>query len=122
MIPFTQPHRYSLTLIAGVATAVALMFFSVPVMRLFYPDWGTRGFVHRGEFGSLFLELFAWLVATYGGGIVAALIAKDYPLLFCAAIGLILSVPLNMNMVADQSPDWFIFACASGMPVAVIAA
>ncbi len=118
----TPPYRYSLALIAGVATAVLLMFLVAQLTGLFYPDSRLKGF-DQTAFGPQLLELLAWMVATFGGCLIAAKFAKDYPLLFCSIIGAILSYPLMRNILAISGrPDWFVPACAIGMPLMVIAA
>lgn len=118
----TRPYRYSLALIAGVATAVVLMFLAAQLTSLFYPDSRLKSF-DRTAIGPLLLELLAWMVATFGGCLIAAKLAKDYPLLFCAIIGAILSYPLMRKVLAISGrPDWFVPACAMGMPLMVLAA
>lgn len=122
MSKFTRSHRYSLALIAGVATAVLLMAIAAPMTKAFYPDWGMKGFDHSAT-GPLLIELATWMVATFGGCLVTAKLAKDYPLLFCAIIGAILSYPLTRNILAVSGrPDWFVPACVIGIPLTVIAA
>ncbi len=122
MQQFKRSDRYSLALIAGVATAVLLMFLAVPVLKVIYSSWGMKSF-DQTAVGPQVLELLAWMVAAFGGGFVAARIGKDYPLLFCSIIAAVLCYPLTMNVLAvHRRPEWFVIACVSGMPVAVIAA
>lgn len=118
----TPPYRYSLALIAGVATAVLLMVLAAQLTSLFYPESRLKSF-DRMAVGPQLLELLSWMIATFGGGLIAAKLAKDYPLLFCSIIGAILSYPLARNILATSGrPNWFVPACAIGMPLMVLAA
>lgn len=122
MLKSTPPYRYSLALIAGVAAAVLLMVLAAQLTSLFYPDSRLKNF-DRTAFGPQLLEMLSWMIAAFGGCLMAAKLAKDSPLLFCSIIGAILSYPLARNILATSGrPDWFVPACAIGMPLMVLAA
>lgn len=116
MSKFTRSHRYSLALIAGVATAAADGHSGAD-------DESILSRLGKEGVRSLCNRTTTYRIGDVDGCLVTAKLAKDYPLLFCAIIGAILSYPLTRNILAVSGrPDWFVPACVIGIPLTVIAA
>ena len=107
-----------LGLVAGVLVAVALVFVLEMAGHMVFPppaDLNVRDpaqmatMIERLPIGAVLAVLIAWTLGAFGGGYVAAMIARrgPWPAWVIAAVLLIFSA---MTMAMIPHPAWFMVA------------
>lgn len=113
-----MPHvvRSVLAVVAGVIVAFALVaaieaaghaVYPVPKGLDFTDREQVRAYTQALPLGALMFVLAAWTVAAFGGGAVAALIARTRPLLHAAIVGAFVLAATLANLILIPHPLWF---------------
>lgn len=123
--------RNVLAVIAGLIVAFALVagiealghiVYPVPAGLDFSKPEKVQEYVQGLPLGALLFVLAAWIVATFVGGLIAALIARTRPLLFSGIIGAFVLAATVANLLMISHPTWFAVAGITGIVLAVLTA
>lgn len=60
--------------------------------------------------GALLFVIAAWVIGTFGGGMLATFIAKESAVTYCTIIGGLVLVGTVMNLISIPHPIWFSIA------------
>jgi hypothetical protein len=123
--------RQGLAIVAGVVVAFGLVAAIEALGHVVYPvprdvDFTqpeqVRRYVEDLPGGALAFVLAAWTLAAFGGGAVAALIARTRPVLFAGIVGAFVLAATLANLVMIPHPAWFALAGVAGIVVGAWAA
>ncbi len=123
--------RNTLAIIVGLIVTFSLVAGIEALGHIVYPvpDWldfskpeKVREYVEGLPLGALLFVLTAWIVATFVGGLIAALIARTRSLLFSGIIGAFVLAATLVNMMIIPHPTWFTVTGITGIVLAVLAA
>lgn len=120
-----QAARSVLAAFTGIIVAVAIVWgvetlghvvYSPPADLDFNDADAMRAYIETLPPGALAFVLFAWLLATFVGGWVAARIAKRRPLLFAGIVGGVILAAAVANLLLIPHPLWLTIAALVGIP------
>ncbi len=123
--------RKILAVVAGLVTGFVLVACIEGIGYIFYPPPADLDMTNTEQMsnyiqtlptGAFLFVLAAWLIATFGGGIVAWLIAKDKPMMFASIIGALLLAASVFNLVMHPHPTWFSISAVVGILLATFLA
>ncbi|GMV60719.1 MAG: hypothetical protein AMXMBFR72_38050 [Betaproteobacteria bacterium] len=126
-----QAVRSVLAVVVGVVVAFALVaaietaghaVYPVPKGLDFTNREQVRAYIQALPLGALMFVLAAWTVAPFGGGAVAALIARARPLLHAAIVGAFVLAATLANLILILHPLWFAVLGVVGVCVGAFAA
>jgi len=114
--------------IAGVAfgaiIAVALIIVVQMIGHAVYPpppgiDFGDPASVatmmSKVPDGALLFVILSYVTGAFGGGMLAALVARETPMLYAAIVGALVLVGTVMNLFAIPHPTWFAVTAIVGI-------
>ncbi len=120
--------RKILAVVAGLVTGFVLVASIEAIGSIFYPPPAGLDMANTEQMGAyiktlpteayLFV-LAAWTIATFGGGLVACLIAKSRPKLFALIIGALLLAAAVFNLVMHPHPTWFTISAVVAIVIAI---
>ncbi len=105
-----------LAVVLGVVVAVILIMAVETLGHSVYPpptdldftDIDTMAaYVDGLPLGALLFVMLAWLIGTFGGGILACFIVKSRPAVYAAIIGGLVLLGTVINLVSIPHPTWF---------------
>lgn len=122
--------RTFLAIVAGCLTAFALVAVIEMAGHALFPvpgrvDMSTRDAMNAPvqiPLAALLSVLVAWGVATFVGGVIAALIAPSRPRVYAGLVGAVILIGAAANMLVIPHPVWFTVAAVVGVVVAAWAA
>lgn len=85
----------------GDPAAIATLMFEVPA-------------------GALLFVILSYIIGTFGGGMLAALVARETPMLFAAIVGALVLVGTVMNIFVIPHPTWFAVTAIVGIVATVL--
>jgi hypothetical protein len=116
--------RLTLAVVAGVVCAFALIATIEAVGHAVYPpprgvDFSKAEEARRAlaglPAGALWLVIAAWTSGSFGGGVVAALIARPSPRLVAGVVGVFVLVATIANLILLPHPTWVSIAGVAGV-------
>lgn len=122
--------RTFLAIVAGCLSAFALVAVIEMVGHALFPvpgrvDMSTPEGLRAAvpiPLSALLSVLVAWVVATFVGGLVAALIAPSKPRVYAGLVGAVILLGAIANMMMIPHPAWFAVAAVVGIVAAAWAA
>jgi len=124
-------QRKILAVVAGTLAAVILIIAIESLGHAVYPvpddiDFtdraAVRAYTDSLPLGALLFVMAAWLLATFGGGVLASAIARKRPLVYCAITGGLVLVGTIMNLLSIPHPLWFSLVSVAGIVACVFLA
>jgi len=119
--------RKILAVVAGLVTGFVLVACIEAIGYIFYPppaglDMTSTeqmgAYIQTLPTGAFLFVLAAWTIATFGGGLVACLVAKTKPMMFASIIGFCLLAASVFNLVMHPHPTWFSISAVIAIVVA----
>lgn len=113
--------------LVGVVVALVLVTGIEAIADLVYPSPEgldlsdasvVADYVRTLPAGAFLFVLAAWTVATFGGGLVAALVARDSPHVAASGVGVVVWLASAANLMTIPHPTWFVIAAMAGVPLA----
>ena len=126
-----QPLRYALAIVAGIVTAMLLVAIIENAGHSAYPpppglDFADKeavgAYVEALPMGALAYVLGAWLIGTFGGGVVAGVLAGSGSRLFPGVVGAVMLAAVIANLIMIPHPVWFALVGVFGTIVAAFMA
>lgn len=122
--------RTFLAIVVGCLSAFALIAVIEMVGHALFPvpgrvDMSTRETMlvpAQIPLPALLSVLVAWSVATFVGGLIAALIAPSKPRVYAGLVGAVVLLGAIANMLMLPHPAWFAIAAVLGIVAAAWAA
>ena len=123
--------RKILAVLAGLATGFILAAIFETIGTFLYPPppeldrnnvEQMSAYIQTLPIGAFLILLAAWTIATFGGGAVTWMIAKEKPMLFASIIGAILLAASVVNFVMIPHPTWFSISAVVGIALATFLA
>ncbi len=102
--------------LAGVATAVAIVFVVERIGHIIYPPPENLNFADADAMETyiatlpilaLLFPMIAWVVGTFAGSLVAIRIGTANPMLFSAIVGGLILAATIANLIVIPHPMWF---------------
>jgi hypothetical protein len=119
--------RVVVAALVGVITALVLVVGIEAVGHRLYPTPAgidlsdpdqLRRYVDGLPVGAFLIVLASWVVATFVGGLVAAMVATSHPHLLAGSIGVVILLATFANLVVVPHPTWFSVLAMVTVPVA----
>ena len=88
-------------IVFGDPASVATMMFEVPA-------------------GALLFVILSYVIGAFGGGMLAALVARETPMLYAAIVGGLVLVGTVLNLFAIPHPTWFAVSAIVGIVATVL--
>lgn len=85
----------------GDPASVATMMFEVPA-------------------GALLFVILSYVIGAFGGGMLAALVARETPMLYAAIVGGLILVGTAVNLFSIPHPTWFAVSAIVGIVATVL--
>jgi hypothetical protein len=126
-----QTARSIVAVIAGAVVAVATIAGAEGIGRTLYPPPGgvdlsnpeqLRSYMRIVPTGLLLFVLFGWLAATFIGGIVASLVARERVRRVATTVAVVVLIATAANFLAIPHPAWFMVVSVLGIILAGFAA
>ncbi len=123
--------RKILAVVAGLVTGFILAAIFETFDTFLYPPppeldrsniEQMNAYIQTLPIGAFLILLAAWVVATFGGGVVAWIIAKEKPMMFASIIGALLLAASVVNLVMIPHPTWFSISAVVGILLATFLA
>lgn len=76
-----------------------------------------KAFAMKLPVGALLAVVVAWFAGAFVGGLLAAVIAKEKPLLFAAIVAAFILASSIFNLVMIPHPSWVMIAAIIGTPL-----
>jgi hypothetical protein len=123
--------RFVIAAAVGVAIAALVVAGVEAVGHVVYPTppgldasnvAQLREYMQTLPLGALFFVLGGWVLATFSGGVVAAMIAATRPYFFSGIVGLFILAGMVANMMLIPHPFWFGVSSIGAVAVAAVAA
>jgi hypothetical protein len=118
--------RRILAVVLGIALAIAIVAAVEALGHVIYPvpadiDWKdaaqVESYLGTVPTGAFFFVLAAWWLGTFGGGILACLIAREKPSLYSTIIGGFILAATVFNLISIPHPFWFSVTAVIGIAV-----
>jgi hypothetical protein len=126
-----QPLRYALAIVAGIVTAMLLVNIIEGIGHRAYPpppgldfadQEAMKVYIEALPMGALGYVLASWIIGTYGGGVVAGVIARTGSRLFPGIVGAVMLAAVIANLIMIPHPVWFALVGVFGTIVAAFMA
>jgi len=108
----------------GIIIAIALIYAVELLGHHIYPppagidladSAAMRRLLADAPAGALWFEILAYIVAIFGGGMLAALIARERPQFYVLVVGAFVLSGSLLNQFMIPHPGWFVFAAATAI-------
>jgi len=113
----------------GAIIAIALITVVQMIGHAIYPappgiDFGDPASVATMMFkvpaGALLFVILSYVIGAFGGGMLAALVARETPMLYAAIVGGLVFVGTVLNLFAIPHPTWFAVSAIVGIVATVL--
>ena len=78
----------------------------------------VSAYVSTLPFQALLFPLVAWIIGSFTGGLLAAMISRRHPMLLSGIVGALILLGAAANFAMISHPLWMIIAAAVGIPSA----
>jgi hypothetical protein len=109
----------AITLIIVVQMISHAVYAPPPGFDVNDPDAIAR-LVAEAPTGALLLVILSYVVGAFGGGMLAALVARETPLMYAAIVGAFVLLGTIMNLTSIPHPTWFAITSIAAIVATVL--
>ena len=122
--------RKVLGAVVGIAIAVVTVALVEMISHAVFPppadldvsdSESLATYMRQAPVGALLLVVAGYLIGTFDGVFIGALIGRGKPAAYAALIGLLMLVATIANLIMIPHPFWFQAAAVIGIPLAALA-
>jgi hypothetical protein len=123
--------RKALAVVVGIGVAFGLVAAIEAIGQVIYPPPAgvdftrpdqVRTYMQGLPVGAFLFVLTAWTLAAFGGGVAAAVVARERPMLYAGIVGAAVLAATAVNLVMLPHPTWVVVGAVVGIGLGALVA